>query len=130
MKNNENSNKKQNKIIKINTPFESKNLVYTKKMRISLIVVLIIFVLLIGRIGFLQFVQGNYLKEQAYNQQTINQIISPKRGNIYDSTGKALAISAQVDTITINPKKIKKNSDENTKALKEQLAKTFSEIFE
>lgn len=130
MKNNENSNKKQNKIIKINTPFESKNLVYTKKMRISLIVVLIIFVLLIGRIGFLQFVQGNYLKEQAYNQQTINQIISPKRGNIYDSTGKALAISAQVDTITINPKKIKKNSDEDTKALKEQLAKTFSEIFE
>lgn len=127
---NKKNNNNNNKIVKIKTPFESKNLVHTKKMRISLIVVLIIFVLLIGRIGFLQFVQGNYLKEQAYNQQTINQIISPKRGNIYDSTGKALAISAQVDTITINPKKIKKNSDEDTKALKEQLAKTFSEIFE
>ena len=37
---------------------------------------------MIVRIGFLQFVQGNYLKELAYNQQTINQIISPKRGNI------------------------------------------------
>lgn len=130
MKNNEISNKKQNKIIKINTPFESKNLVHTKKLRTSLIVVLIIFTLLLGRIGFLQFVQGNYLKEQAYNQQTINQIISPKRGNIYDSTGKALAISAQVDTITINPQKIKKDSDEDTKALKEKLAKAFSEIFE
>lgn len=121
---------KNNKVVKMKTSFESKNLVHTKKLRVSLIVVLIIFVLLIGRIGFLQFVQGNYLKEQAYNQQTINQIISPKRGNIYDSTGKALAISAQVDTITINPQKIKKDSDEDTKALKEKLAKTFSEIFE
>ena len=96
---------KNNKVVKMKTSFESKNLVHTKKLRVSLIVVLIIFVLLIGRIGFLQFVQGNYLKEQAYNQQTINQIISPKRGNIYDSTGKALAISAQVDTITINQKR-------------------------
>lgn len=121
---------KNNKVVKMKTSFESKNLVHTKKLRVSLIVVLIIFVLLIGRIGFLQFVQGNYLKEQAYNQQTINQIISPKRGNIYDSTGKALAISAQVDTITINPQKIKKDSDEDTKALKEKLSKTFSEIFE
>ena len=85
---------------------------------------------MIVRIGFLQFVQGNYLKELAYNQQTINQIISPKRGNIYDSTGKALAISAQVDTITINPNKLVKNSNEETKEFKEKIAKGLSEIFE
>ena len=85
---------------------------------------------MIGRIGFLQFVQGNYLKELAYNQQTINQIISPKRGNIYDSTGKALAISAQVDTITINPNKLVKNSNDETKEFKEKIAKGLSEIFE
>ena len=85
---------------------------------------------MIVRIGFLQFVQGNYLKELAYNQQTINQIISPKRGNIYDSTGKALAISAQVDTITINPNKLVKNSNDETKEFKEKIAKGLSEIFE
>ena len=85
---------------------------------------------MIVRIGFLQFVQGNYLKELAYNQQTINQIISPKRGNIYDSTGKALAISAQVDTITINPNKLVKNSNDETKEFKEKIAKSLSEIFE
>ena len=85
---------------------------------------------MIGRIGFLQFVQGNYLKELAYNQQSINQIISPKRGSIYDSTGKALAISAQVDTITINPNKLVKNSNEETKEFKEKIAKGLSEIFE
>ena len=99
------NNKKKDNIIKIKTPFESGNFIQSKKLKIALISTILIFTLLIGRIGFLQFVQGNYLKEQAYNQQAINQIISPKRGNIYDSTGKALAISAQVDTITINPSK-------------------------
>ncbi len=56
----------------------------------------------------MQFVQGGYLKELAYRQQSINQIISPKRGSIYDSTGNVLATSASVDTITINPKNIKR----------------------
>lgn len=117
-------------IIKIKTSFNSKNLMHYKKLRVTLIVVILILLLLIVRIGFLQFVQGNYLKELAYNQQTINQIISPKRGNIYDSTGKALAISAQVDTITINPNKLVKNSNDETKEFKEKIAKGLSEIFE
>lgn len=118
------------KIIKMNTKFESKNFIHSKKLKMSLVIILLIFLLLITRIGFLQFVQGNHLKELAYNQQTINQIISPKRGNIYDSTGKALAISAQVDTITINPNKIVKKTEDSTKALKEKVAKGLSEIFE
>lgn len=117
-------------IIKMKTSFNSKNLMHYKKLRVTLIVVILILLLLIVRIGFLQFVQGNYLKELAYNQQTINQIISPKRGNIYDSTGKALAISAQVDTITINPNKLVKNSNDETKEFKEKIAKGLSEIFE
>ena len=75
-------------------------------MKVTVIVTLLIFILLLVRIGYIQFVDGAYLKELAYQQQSINQIISPKRGNIYDSTGMALAISAQVDTITINPTKI------------------------
>ena len=117
-------------IIKMKTSFNSKNLMHYKKLRVTLIVVILILLLLIVRIGFLQFVQGNYLKELAYNQQTINQIISPKRGNIYDSTGKALAISAQVDTITISPNKLIKNSNDETKEFKEKIAKGLSEIFE
>ena len=100
-KNNKIDQKENSKIVKLNTNFDSKNLIYTKKLKFSLIIIFLIFILLIGRIGYLQFIDGNHLKELAYNQQTINQIISPKRGNIYDSTGKSLAISAQVDTITI-----------------------------
>ncbi len=141
MKNKKNSDKnkkiKQKKlknskdnIIKMNTSFESKNLIQTSKLRRALIVVILIFALLLGRIGYIQFVEGSTLKEAAYNQQLINQIISPKRGNIYDSTGKALAISAQVDTITINPAKIEGDTEEETQELKEKVAQGLSEIFD
>lgn len=122
--------KKKSNVVKMKSDFTSKNLVHTKKLGMVLIIIVIIFLLLVIRIGFIQFVQGNSLKEMAYKQQMINQIISPKRGNIYDSTGKSLAISAQVDTITINPSKITKAKEEDTKELKEKVAKGLSEIFE
>ncbi len=122
--------KKKNKVVKMKTNFDSKNLMSFKKLKASLAIIIIVFIILIIRIGFIQFVQGNSLREQAYQQQTINQIISPKRGNIYDSTGKALAIGAQVDTITINPEKIVKSNDVDTKDYKEKVAKGLSELFE
>ena len=87
MKNDKNKNK-NNKIIKLKSNFDCKNLMKTSKLRTLLAITIFFFVVLIGRIGFIQFVQGNFLREQAYQQQTINQIISPKRGNIYDSTGR------------------------------------------
>lgn len=123
---------KNNKIVKMNSNFESQNFIHTKKIKNIFIIVIIIFVLLLCRLGYLQFVQGSYLKELAYNQQTINQIISPKRGTIYDSTGKVLATSASVDTITINPTRIKSKDNDKTKTaeLKETIAKALSDIFE
>lgn len=107
------------------------------KLKRILIAFFAIFVILIGRLGWIQIVQGADLRESMYRQLTASKIISPKRGTIYDSTGKALAISAQVDTVSIDPTAIvveKEDSDEideeKTKALKEKVAKAFSDIFE
>jgi len=97
---------------------------------------MIIFGLLVVRLVYLSFIVGPEHKEYASKQQVLSQVISPKRGTIYDSTGKALAMSAKVDTITINPKEIMvKDEDEEvqelkTKARKELVAKGLSEIFE
>lgn len=99
------------------------------KMKALLIIIVLLLLTLICRIAWLQFVNGDFLREQAYSQQTINQIISPKRGNIYDSTGKILATSAQVDTVTINPKKIKSNTQEATNVLKEKISHGLADIF-
>lgn len=94
------------------------------------VLLLIVFILLLIKIAYIQFVQGSSLKELATKQQTTSRIISAKRGTIYDSTGTALAISADVDTITINPAKFKKKSDDDTKKTQEKVAKGLSEIFE
>lgn len=122
--------KKNNKLYKSANNEFSTNLLAVKKFRIVLASLLIIFLLLLIRLIWLQFVQGSALKEKAYNQQTTDQIISTSRGTIYDSTGKTLAISTLTDTVTINPKKIVASTPEETKAKKEKVAKAFSDIFE
>ncbi|MBO4815638.1 MAG: hypothetical protein J5507_01565 [Clostridia bacterium] len=92
-------------------------------LRNMLFVSFIVCLLLVIRIGFIQFVQGSELQAMAYSQQTLNRKINPKRGTIWDSTGKnALAISASVETITVNPGNIKKED-------KEKVARVLSEIF-
>ena len=106
------------------------------RLRNGMIVIFLIMILLIVRLGWLQFVKGSWLKEQMYSQLITSRIISPKRGTIYDANGKELAISAAVDTVTINPNLImvsdenKELSEIKTKALKEKVAKALSEIFE
>ena len=97
--------------------------VKSKSLFAAMIICFVLFILLLFRIAFIQFIQGSELKEAANRQQTTNRIISAKRGNIYDSTGKLLAASAPVDTVSINPSRIKKDN-------KEKVAKAFSTIFE
>ena len=95
------------------------------------VIFLILILLLVFRIFWLQFIDGDSLKERAYKQITANRILSSKRGTIYDSTGKALAVSSEVDTISINPSLISvKNDTEKTNALKEKVAKALSDIFD
>ena len=98
-------------------------MVKSKSLFVTMIICFMVFILLLCRLAFLQFIQGPELKESANRQQTTNRIISAKRGNIYDSTGKLLAASASVDTVSINPSRIKKEN-------KEKVAKAFSTIFE
>ena len=94
-----------------------------KKMMLWLIIIsLIILILLIIRLAVIQFVDGNKLKEMAYEQQTLNRKITSKRGTIYDSTGKnILAQSSTVETVTVNSMNIPSER-------KEELAKAFSDI--
>ena len=94
-----------------------------RRMRNALFISLLIFSLLITRIGWIQFVQGSELQTMAYLQQNLNRKINPKRGTIYDATGVTLAVSATVETVTVNPVNIS-NED------KEKVARALANIFE
>ncbi len=124
---------KQNKKIKeLKKNMDIENVISTKKLRIFLLVSLFLLIFLIGRLFFLQLIDGSHLSTLAAKQQTTDEKIASKRGNIYDSTGNALAISETVDTISVNPSKIKSKSKskESDEDLKKKIALCFSEIFE
>ena len=95
-----------------------------RKMRNMLFVCFLVLICLIGRLGFIQFVQGAELSTMAYRQQTLDRNVNPKRGTIYDATGKnAIAVSSTVETVTVNPGNIAKED-------KEKVAKELSSLFE
>ena len=95
-----------------------------KKMRNILFITFLIIICLIGRIASIQFIQGGELSSLAYQQQTLDRSINPKRGTIYDATGKnVLAVSSTVETVTVNPGNIAKEN-------KDKVAKILSDLFE
>ena len=107
-----------------------KNTISKKRIKVFLVIVFILLFLLVIRLFYLQIINGEYLSTLAVNQQTTSEIISSKRGNIYDSTGASLAISETVDTISVNPSKFEQDTDEETTEYKEFIAEGLSEIFD
>ena len=94
-----------------------------KRMKWELSIAVILLISLIGRIGFIQFIKGEELQSMAYRQQTLDRSVNPKRGTIYDSTGKTvLAVSSTVETITVTPTNIKSED-------REKIALALSNIF-
>ena len=102
--------------------------VSSKRLLLLLLILLILFVVLTGKIIYWQFIKGEYLKQREHNQSVGSSVIYAKRGIIYDCNKKALALSADVDTISVNPDLIQTDEPEQ-KDNKEKLAKKFSEMF-
>jgi len=93
-----------------------------RKMKNMIFLFLIAFLVLIVRIGYLQFAEGDKLSNLAYEQQTSDRKINPNRGKIYDATMKnILAQSSTVQSITVNPNSIKE---------KEKVARELSDLFQ
>lgn len=93
-----------------------------KRLRNAIFVTIFVTLALITRIGYLQLIKGDELSKLAYEQQTADRKVNPKRGTIYDSTKeKVLAESSTVETVTVNPVSIKD---------KEKIARKLSELFE
>lgn len=117
---------------------EKSKIVKIKQNRLLLLLFLcvIVFLLLICRLIYWQIFQYSRLKEELYSQLTTTITISPKRGTIYDTNNKAIAISAEVDTVSINPKRIVCPDEDDpeyeykTQVLKERVSRALSDIFE
>lgn len=118
----------------------TKSIVSHRKGQFVFFGIFLIFIYLFGQILYINFamkVDGKTIKEKALLQSTQSKLITAKRGDIYDRLGKTLAMSVDVDTISVNPKYLKvenkttKTIDEvETKNKLEKIANAFVEIFE
>ena len=66
---------------------------YKKRLLAALGVIATIFVVLIGRLFYIQVVQSDELQERALSQWTRDTSLSAARGSILDTTGVVLAQS-------------------------------------
>ena len=119
-------NKKYEKEIKQEkNKIEKKNSDKSRRKRLLILLIFSIIgsLLFVIRIAWIQFIDGDKLSQMALIQQSMDRAISPKRGTIYDATGKnILAVSSTVNTITVNPNNIAKEN-------KEKVARALANIF-
>ena len=107
------------------------NLLVKKRMLVVLMFFSIILIALLVRVAWIQIVRGDWYQKKAFEQQTQSRVISPRRGTIYDRNGKELAISASVETITVNPlyiRRYNKNIEMIAQRLSEILNLSMEEV--
>ncbi|WP_153124230.1 stage V sporulation protein D [Peribacillus tepidiphilus] len=83
------------------------NVTVRKRLFISLIVGLFIFFIIDVRLGFVQFFLGDMLTEKAKDSWSRNITFEPKRGEILDRNGVALATNKSAPTVFVVPRQIK-----------------------
>ncbi|MGM9648663.1 MAG: penicillin-binding transpeptidase domain-containing protein [Butyricicoccaceae bacterium] len=103
----------------------------TKSMKnrltvLILLLVFVVFLIIAGRLVWLQVVRYDEFVERAADNQTADMIITPKRGTIYDRNRTELVSSATTQEVCVNPNQLaevsKKDEDGNAKS-DEQIAK-------
>ena len=109
-----------------------------RRLLIFFLCVCLAFVVLAVRTGYIQIVKAEEYADKALSQQTKDLPITAKRGNIYDTNMKALAINQSTSTIWVRPRDVAAKEEENpgfTKKKASVLAeilgdKTEEEIYE
>ena len=99
-----------------------------KRLIVLLGMVAFIFLLLVVRIGYIVFVQGEWLQEKAENQWTLDSPVSAKRGAILDRNGNVLAQSASADTVVLWPNEVE-NPNLVAEQLSEMLEMDYNEVY-
>ncbi len=103
----------------------------TKKRTLFMLCGIAVFVvIMLGKIFWIQFIEGDKWQELAMQQQTKDRIINPARGTIYDRNMKELAVSAPVDTVVADPQIVKDKEavDSVSKILSEILALDYEDV--
>lgn len=104
------------------------NVTVRKRLMIALLVGLSIFAIIDVRLGYVQFFLGDWLSEGAEDLWSREIPFEPKRGEIVDRNGVALATNMSAPTVYVFPRQVK-NPAETAEKLAEVLNAPKDEIY-
>lgn len=92
--------------------------------------VILCFVIMVGRLFYIQIIDGSNLQERALSQWTRSFTVTAKRGEIVDCNGKVLAQSASAVTITASPGDVVGDDSESQEDKEERIWTTAQKLAE
>lgn len=109
-----------------------------KRLIVFFVIVVLAFIILALRLGQIQIIKADEYSEKALQQQMKDVPLTAKRGSIYDTNEKSLAINQSVHTIWVRPAEVKAKEDKEegfTRKMAKKLAsilgdQTADEIYE
>lgn len=78
-----------------------------KKLLVFLLGAMFGFALLLGRLIYIELFCSQEWQEMAYEQQTRDRLIMPKRGSILDRNGEGIALTETVNAVSVIPVQVK-----------------------
>jgi stage V sporulation protein D (sporulation-specific penicillin-binding protein) len=78
-----------------------------RRIALFLVMLLAVVLILIGRIGWVQFIDGERMTAKIMNQVKDNMVLQSPRGAIYDRNGRELAVSSMTKSLYADPIEIK-----------------------
>lgn len=100
-----------------------------KKLLIFLFCAVFGYTLLFGRLVFIELFRAEKWQEMAYEQQTRDRLITPKRGSILDRNGEGIALTETVSAVSVIPVQVKEK-EKTASFLAETLELDYTDVLE
>lgn len=100
-----------------------------KKLLIFLFCSMFGYLLLTGRLVFIELFRAEEWQELAYEQQTRDRLITPKRGSILDRNGEGIALTETVNAVSVIPVQVKEK-EKTAQYLADTLDLEYNDVLE
>lgn len=100
-----------------------------KRLLIFLFCSMFGYLLLTGRLVFIELFRAEEWQEMAYEQQTRDRLITPKRGSILDRNGEGIALTETVNAVSVIPVQVKEK-EKTAQFLAETLDLEYEDVLE
>ncbi len=100
-----------------------------KRLLVFLFCAMFGYLLLMGRLVFIEFFRAEGWQEMAYEQQTRDRLITPKRGSILDRNGEGIALTETVNAVSVIPVQVKEK-EKTAQFLADTLELEYTDVLE